>query len=209
MTSTKRGADSFFSSRLELAMRLAATWHQGQVRRGTEIPYFEHVFAVAMILDRAGHSEDVVIAGLLHDAIEDTPATFEEILKRFGEDVAETVRQCSEIKLDESGAKRPWIDRKRDHLRVISQADAAAKAVILADKLHNLRCIALDLASGIPVWKRFHAPREQVIWYYNASIEACEADDPSIVELAEACRQILKDVSNERSDNESSILSAE
>jgi (p)ppGpp synthase/HD superfamily hydrolase len=196
MTPTKRGADTLFSNRLEQALRLAAMWHQGQVRRGSEIPYFEHVFAVAMILERAGYSEDLVIAGLLHDAIEDTPATFEEIREQFGDEVAETVRHCSEIKLDESGAKRPWIDRKRDHLLTISEAPVSAKAVILADKLHNLRCIAVDLAAGIPIWDRFHAPREQVLWYYSASIEACEVDDPAIIELAEACRQILQEVAN-------------
>ena len=57
------------------ALRYAATRHDGQRRRGCDVPYFQHVVAIGWILDRAGFGEDVVIAGLLHDVVEDTPAT--------------------------------------------------------------------------------------------------------------------------------------
>lgn len=144
-----------------------------------------------MILDRAGFEEDIVIAGLLHDIVEDTDATFDEVAARFGPVVCEIVRACSEVKLDAQGRKRPWIDRKRDHLAALGSADAAARAVILADKLHNLTSIEVDLEEGHPVWERFNADRRQVLWYYGATIDACASDDPRVQSLAAACREVL------------------
>src|SRR3954463_14099033 len=105
--------------RLERALRWSENCHRGQVRKGSDVPYFEHAAAVAMILSRAGFDEDVVIAGLLHDVVEDTEATFEDVAARFGPGVGATVHSCSEVKYDDSGRKRPWIDRKRDHLAAL------------------------------------------------------------------------------------------
>ena len=179
------------SSRLERALRWAAVCHAGQTRKGNDIPYFEHPVAVAIILDRAGFEEDVVIAGLLHDVVEDTEATFDDVAARFGSAVAEIVRACSEVKLDEQGRKRPWIDRKRDHLAVICAAGVPARAVMLADKLHNLTSIDVDLEDGRPVWDQFNAERTQVLWYYRATIEACSSGEPRVESLAVACREVL------------------
>jgi (p)ppGpp synthase/HD superfamily hydrolase len=177
--------------RLEQAMRWAAHCHDDQRRKVSHTPYFQHVAAVALILDRAGFDEDVVIAGLLHDVVEDTAATFEEVAARFGPAVCETVRHCSEVKHDAEGRKRPWIDRKRDHLAELAGAPLSAQAVILADKLHNLTSIELDLSEGRPVWSQFNADRVQVLWYYRASIDACAGDDPRLQSLAAACRERL------------------
>jgi guanosine-3',5'-bis(diphosphate) 3'-pyrophosphohydrolase len=179
------------SPRLERALRWSALCHAGQTRKGSDIPYFEHAAAVAMILDRAGFEEDVVIAGLLHDVVEDTDATFDDVAARFGPAVAEIVRDCSEVKLDAQGHKRPWIDRKRDHLAVVCEAEVPARAVILADKLHNLTSIAVDLEDGRPVWEQFNADREQVLWYYRATLEACASEDPRVEALGLACREAL------------------
>jgi len=177
--------------RLEQAMRWAARCHDGQTRRSSATPYFEHVAAVALILDRAGFDEEVVIAGLLHDIVEDTPATGEDVAMRFGAAVAEIVRHCSEVKTDAHGTKRPWIDRKRDHIAAIVDAPPAARGIILADKLHNLICIELDLREGRPVWSEFHAGRDQVLWYYHAMIDACGHDDARLAQLAVDCRDLL------------------
>jgi len=182
------------TSRLEKAMRWAAVCHDGQTRRSSGTPYFEHVAAVALILDRAGFDEDVVIAGLLHDVVEDTAATWDDVAARFGAAVAEIVRHCSEVKTDAQGRKRPWIDRKRDHIAALALAPVAARGVILADKLHNLICIELDLREGRPVWSEFHAEREQVLWYYHAMIDLCGRDDPRLARLAAACHEVLAQV---------------
>ena len=153
----------FWSPTLERALRLAAQAHEGQVRKGSPVPYIEHPMAVAMILDRAGFDEEVVVAGLLHDVVEDTHVTLDEIRSAFGDAVTEIVAGCSEIKLDSTGRKRPWSDRKRDHLEALKSANLPTRAVTLADKLHNLASIALDLAEGRPVWPSFNAPREDVL----------------------------------------------
>ena len=185
------------SSRLEDALRWAAECHRGQERRGSGIPYVQHVVAVAMILDRLGHGEDVVIAGLLHDVVEDTEATLDEVRARFGPAVAALVDHGSEVKRDAQGQKRPWIDRKRDHLAALAVAPAEARAVVLADKLHNLVSIAADLRAGRPVWSLFHAERDQVLWYYHASLDTLvvgEESDPKLAALAAECRQRLAEV---------------
>jgi guanosine-3',5'-bis(diphosphate) 3'-pyrophosphohydrolase len=184
-------AIELITSRLERAMRWAAESHQGQTRRCSGTPYVEHVMAVALVLDRAGFDEDVVIAGLLHDIVEDTQATFDNVAARFGAAVAETVRHCSEVKLDAQGNKRPWIDRKRDHLAAMALAPMAAKGVMLADKLHNLLSIELDLLEGRPVWSEFHADREQVLWYYKAAIDACGREDDRLARLVASCEEVL------------------
>jgi guanosine-3',5'-bis(diphosphate) 3'-pyrophosphohydrolase len=179
------------TARLENALRWAAVNHQGQSRRASAVPYFAHLAAVALILERAGFDDDVVIAGVLHDIIEDTPATLAEVDARFGSVVAEIVARCSEGKTDAIGAKRPWIDRKRDHLAAMPQAPMNAKAVILADKLHNLISIEADLSAGCDVWGAFHAPRAQVLWYYATAIDACANGDAKIDRLASECRGAL------------------
>ncbi|HEY2155046.1 MAG TPA: HD domain-containing protein [Isosphaeraceae bacterium] len=183
-----------WSPSLERALRLAAYGHEGQVRKGSPVPYIEHPVAVAMILDRAGFEEEVVIAGLLHDLVEDTDVTLDEIRSRFGESVAETVDACSEIKLDATGAKRPWASRKRDHVEALKSATLAARAVTLADKLHNLISIAFDLDDGRPVWSTFNGPREDVLAYYRAMIATCGAGDPRLESLAELSLRLLDSV---------------
>jgi (p)ppGpp synthase/HD superfamily hydrolase len=179
---------------LERALRWAATCHHGQSRKGGNTPYFEHVAGVAMILDRLGFDEDVVIAGLLHDVVEDTEATLADVRDRFGPKVAEIVEFCSEIKLDDHGNKRPWIDRKTDHLDKLANAPINARAVVLADKLHNLVSITCDLNEGLLVWSRFNAERERVIWYYRTSIETLGTGDPRLETLAADCRAALAEV---------------
>ena len=173
---------------LERALRLAAQGHEGQTRKGSPVPYIEHPMAVAMILDRAGFEEDVVVAGLLHDLVEDTDVTLDAIRSGFGDLVAETVAGCSEIKLDERGRKRPWADRKRDHLEALKTATPATKAVTLADKLHNLAAIAFDLDEGRPVWLTFNAPRGEVLAYYRAILPTCGSGDHPLEHL---CREAV------------------
>jgi len=181
----------FLSLRLERALRRAADWHRAQVRKGSGIPYIQHPLTVALILDRLDFDEDVIIAGLLHDAVEDTTATLDDVRAEFGDRVAEIVRHNSEIKHDATGQKRPWIERKRDHLEALADAPIEAWAVALADKLHNLISIKLDLAEDRPVWSVFNAERDQVLWYYRTMIDRCGAGDLRLERLAESCRSAL------------------
>lgn len=180
-----------WSPDLERALRWAVQGHEGQVRKGSPVPYIEHPMAVAMLLDRAGFAEEVVIAGLLHDLVEDTDITIDEVRSRFGEAVAEAVAGCTEVKHDAQGGKRPWADRKRDHLEILKSATLATKAVILADKLHNLASIALDLDDGRPVWSTFNAGRADVLGYYRAALATCAEGDPRLEILTRQAAAIL------------------
>jgi (p)ppGpp synthase/HD superfamily hydrolase len=188
------------SFELERALRWAAVAHDGQVRKGEKTPYFEHVVGVAMILDRLEFDESVVIAGLLHDVVEDTEVTLDQVRDRFGSQVAGTVECCSEIKTDEQGRKRPWIDRKRDHLEALAGAPVEVAAVILADKLHNLLSMACDLEEGRPVWSIFNAPRADVLWYYRATVDLVGTGDPRLERLAGRCRQLLDRLERDAGD---------
>ena len=186
---------TLISLRLEQPLRFAAECHQGQFRRGGNTPYIAHVMAVAIILDRAAFEEDVIIAGLLHDVVEDTPVTLSEVAARFGKEVAEIVWHCSEVKSDDRGVKRPWIDRKRDHIAAYWPTPrSTARAVVLADKLHNLISIERDLLDGRQVWSQFHAERDHVLWYYHAIIDRCGAEDSRLAQLVAACRDVLSRV---------------
>jgi (p)ppGpp synthase/HD superfamily hydrolase len=183
--------------RLERAFRRAAFWHRGQTRKASDVPYIQHPAAVAMILDRLGCDEDVVIAGLLHDAVEDAGATFGEIAEEFGEGVAAIVRDLSERKLDDDGRPRPWAERKREHLDRLAKAPLHSRAVALADKLHNLVSIRLDLqtaADRSAFWGRFNAPREDSLRQYHAFLDAVGRGDPLLERLADECRRVLAEV---------------
>jgi guanosine-3',5'-bis(diphosphate) 3'-pyrophosphohydrolase len=173
---------------------MASAGHREQLRKGSGVPYIEHPIGVAWILDRSGFDETIVIAGLLHDLVEDTEVTLDQIRQEFGKEVAEIVAACSEVKVDAQGRKRPWIDRKQDHLKEVVEAGDAIRAVVLADKLHNLISIRLDLIEGRDVWSTFNAPQDQVLWYYQAMIDHCQSEDPRLVGLADECRTILAEV---------------
>jgi (p)ppGpp synthase/HD superfamily hydrolase len=184
-------SNALMTVKLERALRWASIRHREQVRKASDIPYIEHVVAVAIILDRAGFDEDAVIAGLLHDVVEDTETPLDEVRREFGGIVADIVGHCSEVKTDAAGNKRPWIDRKRDHLADLSTASISARGVALADKLHNLSSIELDLRDGRPVWSVFNAGRDDVLWYYRTAIDRCGTGDPRLESLADQCRQTL------------------
>lgn len=177
--------------RLAKAIRQTSYWHRDGTRRGSGVPYVEHVLAVALILDRLKYPEDVVIAGLLHDAVEDTEATIDEIAGLFGPRVASLVEHCTEKKRDDQGRKRKWEERKRDHLRAIADAPDDARAIMLADKLHNLLSMFLDAQEGRPVTAMFHAPWPDVLDYHEKSIATLARDVPELEELSGRCHRLL------------------
>lgn len=187
-----------YSLRFESALRRAAEWHRVQMRKGSSIPYLTHLVAVALILDRHGFDEDVLIAGLLHDAHEDAQVAIDRIAAEFGPAVAAIVAACSERKADEAGHPRPWRDRKRELLDRLPTLGNEAKAVLLADKLHNLTSMLADLedpALSAGLWTKFNAPPADLLWYHAASLDACAGDDPRLSTLAAEARDALAAVS--------------
>ena len=183
--------DRLLSDRYERALRLAAAGHRDQRRRLSGVPYIAHPLAVSRIVERAGFDEATAIAALLHDLVEDTATSVAEIQAHFGDEVAATVAGCSEVKQDPDGHPRSWEDRKREHLVLLRDAITAIKAVVLADKLHNMISIRLDLAAGHEVWEAFHASRDRILWYFAAVAEVCGSGDPRLLMLATDYRDEL------------------
>jgi (p)ppGpp synthase/HD superfamily hydrolase len=161
-----------FTPRLHQALDLAALAHNGQARKdpGLAIPYVSHVCGVAFLLAAHGFEEDVVVAGLLHDVLEDSQK-YAGDLKAFGDRVYRIVEQVSE-----ADKHAPWRQRKVRYANTLRDAWPEAKAVSCADKIHNMQSILLSIQRGRPVWSMLtnKDPLEQVqrlIWLRDALAE--------------------------------------
>ena len=171
------------SQRLAQASVFAEELHRGQVRKGTMIPYVSHLYAVASLIMEWGGDEDVVIAGLLHDAVEDCGglATAALIRERFGDRVADTVLACSDSIDADPAHKASWLERKRAHIDEVEHMSADAMLVTAADKLHNMRSLIRDLhRDGPSTLERFKEP-EHLLWYYEAVVQALTWSIPTSV----------------------------
>lgn len=189
------GADDLaglFSPLVERAMRVAARCHRDHRRKASDLPYISHPASVALILARAGFLDDAILAAaLLHDVVEDTPYSAEQLAAEFPEDVARYVAVLTERKLDHDGRKRSWQERKEEHVAHVGSAPLPARAVVLADKLHNLGTMLVDLRSGEDLWSRFGAPADRILRYQRAMVAAAAGDDEPLRELAAACRRLI------------------
>jgi (p)ppGpp synthase/HD superfamily hydrolase len=157
--------------RFERALLFAVRKHAGQTRKGTATPYISHLLSVAGLVLEAGGDEDLAIAALLHDVVEDCGGApmLREIRRRFGKRVAHVVEGCTDTDLN---PKPPWRQRKEDYLKHLQTADADVRLVSAADKLHNARSILADYREiGEPVWERFQGKRNGTLWYYRALLD--------------------------------------
>jgi (p)ppGpp synthase/HD superfamily hydrolase len=182
-----------FSPLIEHAIRVAARAHRDDLRKGSDIPYLSHSASVALLLERVGISDDhIIAAALLHDVVEDTAVTLQDLARDFPATVVELVEGLSERKLDTEGNARPWHDRKREHLEVIAASPFGVRAIVLADKLHNLGTMVFDLEQGEPLWSRFNASQEDILWYQQAMLTAADQGEPELVPLVAACQQFIE-----------------
>lgn len=150
------------------ALTLAARAHEGQVRKGTTIPYVTHPVAVAGLVAQFGGDEDQQIAALLHDVLEDGGPHFAPAIEaEFGERVLRIVEGCTDGVPDASGKKAPWAQRKESYLAHLARASEDILLVSACDKLSNARAILDDLHEvGSVVFERFTAKKEGTLWYY-------------------------------------------
>lgn len=155
-------------NKIDFAIEVAAKAHREQVRKHTDIPYITHSISIGMTLQKHGYSEDLIIAGILHDTIEDTPIDIDYIKEHFGERVASIVEGCSEP--DKS---LPWEERKEHTIEHLKTTSFEVNVVSCADKLHNIGTIARDYRKiGDKVWERFNRSREKQEWYYRNLAES-------------------------------------
>ncbi|MEH6954826.1 HD domain-containing protein [Neobacillus drentensis] len=118
---------------IQKAINFAAIAHKNQYRKSTDIPYITHPFAVGMILQEAKCTDAVVAAGILHDTIEDTPTTFEELTEQFGAQIANLVLAASEH--DKS---LPWSVRKQH--TIDSLKDANLEEIQVITRINYITC---------------------------------------------------------------------
>jgi (p)ppGpp synthase/HD superfamily hydrolase len=179
-------------SRLQRAFRYAAEKHDGQTRKATAVPYLSHLMAVASLVLEAGGDEDMAIAALLHDVVEDCGGMprLREIRRQFGARVAKIVEGCTDSFTE---PKPAWIERKKDYLREAKHADCETRLVSASDKLHNVRTILADYRNdGEKIWTRFNGKKEGTLWYYRALSDEYQSCGPNRItrELETAVRAL-------------------
>jgi len=149
-------------SLIEKAYVYSAKVHQGQMRLSGE-PYLSHPLEVAYFLTTMKMDVVTVAAGLLHDTVENTDVTPEELEAEFGPRVTQIVLGCTE------DMRLEWEKRKEIMLASLAKAPLEVRLVAAADKVDNLRAISRDLAErGDEVWTRFRRGREKQEWYYRS-----------------------------------------
>lgn len=160
------------TDKFDRAFIYASAIHGGQVRKGTSIPYLSHLMAVSATVLEYDGTEDMAIAALLHDSVEDQGGMprLDDIRVKFGNSVADIVLACSDS--TETGQPKPeWADRKKKYIEHLKELSHDALLVSLSDKVHNARSILRDsrrVNIGMAVWDRFKRPKEDTIWYYGA-----------------------------------------
>ena len=163
----------------EKAVIYATEKHEGMIRKMRGIPYMLHPMEVAQIISGMTDDLEVISAGLLHDTVEDTDATLEEIRELFGDRIADLVEAETEDKLPGIDPALTWKRRKEESLlKLKNTTDIGVKMLWLADKLANMRSIANTVAErGDSVWQIFHQkdPKLQ-LWYYKTVAEYLEMD---------------------------------
>ena len=166
--------EPFLTERFDKALKFAHKVHRSQPRKKTTIPYVSHLLSVAGLVLESGGDEDLAIAALLHDAVEDAEDMSGEemsdrIRAKFGDRVADIVDGCSDAKSSPGGSKPPWRSRKEAYLEHLRSASNDVLRVSIADKVHNARSIATDQDRfGEELWKRFSSTSEESRWYYTS-----------------------------------------
>jgi (p)ppGpp synthase/HD superfamily hydrolase len=174
-----RGNTIKLGSRFERAFLFAKEKHAGQTRKASGIPYLAHLMGVASLALEYGGDEDIAIAALLHDVVEDCggAAMLQQVKRRFGSRVAKIVAGCTD---SDTLPKPPWRERKDRYLRHLKSADDDTRLVSAADKLNNVRSILSDYREvGEFVWERFNGGREGTLWYYRALLEEFQRGKPN------------------------------
>lgn len=155
---------------IQEAARFATKAHEGMLRKGGKMPYIYHPLEVAFLVSRMTKDEEVIAAGYLHDVLEDTSVTEEELEQAFGRRVLELVQAETEDK------SLTWEERKVHTIRHLGEAPYEVKILTLADKLSNIRATARDyLFLGDELWSRFNEKRrESHKWYAKGILDGLQ-----------------------------------
>jgi (p)ppGpp synthase/HD superfamily hydrolase len=185
-----------YTIRFDRALTFASEIHRHQRRKGSDVPYITHLLATASLVGTHGGTEDQVIGGLLHDAIEDcittVPDIRAQISDRFGAPVLEIVEACTDADTD---PKPPWHERKTRYIQHVLDAEHGAPFLLvsLADKVHNAQSIIHDLRTiHSALWDRFTGHRDGSIWYYTSLADAFKQRQPGA--LADELARLVEEM---------------
>lgn len=153
---------------IKRAIQFAAKKHHGQMRKEAEpLPYITHPFSVALLVAEGGADDNVVVAALLHDTIEDTDTTREEIAERFNERIAVLVESVSEPKTL-NGRRLDWKERKTAYLENLKKADDGAVLIAVADKVDNIESkLEAFEYEGRSLMGRWDQSPAEYAWYHG------------------------------------------
>lgn len=156
---------------IEKAIIFATYAHEGAQRKGKGRPFILHPIEVLTIIAPLTEDEEVLSAAVLHDTVEDTAVTREDLEEEFGTRVADLVAAESEDKRRERPAESTWMIRKQETIDQIGSASREIKLIALGDKLANLRDMDRDFAEvGEALWERFHQKDKMMHWWYYNTI---------------------------------------
>lgn len=161
---------SLDTSLLDRAIRFAVQAHAGTERRGKGFPYILHPMEAAAIVSTITPDQELLAAAMLHDVVEDTDVTVEQLRSEFGDRIADLVAAESDEVMDHLPASASWHARKQAAIDRLARASHDAKIVAMGDKLSNMRAIARDFAEqGDGLWNIFHVKeRSEHEWHYRS-----------------------------------------
>lgn len=194
-----------FSCAVDYARR-----HHTESRKGTEVPYMAHLLGVAsFVMGEAGGrvpvTEDMVIAALLHDVVEDHGGMprLREIEERFGKNVARMVAGLSDTFADDHDKKEGWEERKRGYLERLRAESDDVLLISAADKLYNAKSILDDYrVIGDAVWNRFKRGGDKQLWYFKELLAVFRAHPTNRIvdELDGVVRELSKLINTKTSN---------
>lgn len=171
--------------KIEKAIKTASIAHNGQFRKSVKnLPYVSHLFSVAMIISEHTNDEDVIVAGLLHDILEDTDYLESDLISEFGERVHKLVDSVTEA-TKEQKETWTWKEEKENYLRKLKKGPKEASIIAAADKIHNLSTLVENQISS----SRNHS---DFVWYHRevfAIISEKLGDHPIVSKHKEAMKK--------------------
>lgn len=174
---------------VEKAVRVSVMAHGGQTRKGDNLPYIIHPFMVALKLAKYNFPDTVIAAALTHDVLEDTDFGKEKLNEELGSEVLEIVKAVTN---DDSLS---WEEKKKKYVETVRNGPEGAKAVAVADKIHNLESLMIAHAEqGPELWKKFNRGKEQKLWFESEVLKMLRETwkHPLIDEYASLLKQEKK-----------------
>ena len=174
---------------VQKALRIMLLAHGQQVRKTDGSPYIIHPMMVAKKLARLGFSDETIAAALVHDVLEDTDVTEQQLRQELGDKVVDIILPLSEDK------KLEWETRKKKYINDVKNASVETKAVSIADKIHNLESIIeTHKTMGSDIWPKFNRGKEQKMWFEREMLKAFQEswEHPMIAEYEKLIKQVEK-----------------